>query len=94
LPPPDPFPPLVYTWRRSILNARVVDLNAAGNLILIGRGGSLFSGDSKVYLSPDTGNNWITMAVPPDAWVNVTLNSAGNLMAACPARHAIHLLIL
>lgn len=83
--PPDPFPPLVYTWRaKSIMHARVCDLNATGSLILIGQAGPLFSGDSLVYLSPDTGENWIKLAVPADNWVNVTMNAAGNLMAAYP----------
>jgi len=83
--PPDPFPPLVYTWKpKSLLNARVVDLNAAGNLILIGRGGPLFGGDSLVYLSSDRGDNWTLMPLSGDGWVNVTMNAAGNLMAAYP----------
>lgn len=82
--PPNPFPPLVYTWRSSKQNARVVDLDATGNLILIGRGGALFGGDGLVYLSPDRGENWLTMPLSSDNWVNVTMSAAGNLMAAYP----------
>lgn len=83
--PVNPLPPIVHTWvANKLTNARVVDLNTLGSQILIGKATSLFGGNGLVYLSPDAGNTWLNMPLSADAWVNVTMNAAGNLMAAYP----------